>query len=266
MASANEEDKNSLKDLLTETFERFRRLNVERESAEAESTNASSSSGDGTNKKKGVNYQLLTLKKRSDGSWYTAETTTKEGTIPPKNENVHKEEETTRTEASVKPKVSTEATDSSTSKKRKKKKPAPPPPSNVIPFKSTLPPKIYSEEDLHYQWHSYKPPESFVPLSVTLQQIQLNDKLDNVLVKLREESEPIDTTRTPTREDHTRLMADFSNVFHSMEKHVKDNADCRRIFFSLFQDDFRVLLMRYIHLFRVRVDITVLDTPNIYND
>ena len=85
--------------------------------------------------------------------------------------------------------------------------------------------------------------------------------LDNVLVKLKEETEPVDIDRPFTREDGERLIVDFSKVFHSMEPKVKNDPDCREIFYSVFRDDFKVLLLRYINIFRVRVGASVIDGP-----
>ena len=135
------------------------------------------------------------------------------------------------------------------------KMPAEDPPL-VTRLTSKSPPKIYSKMELYHMWTHMPPmPENREPPSVILERMQLENKLDNVLCKLRKETEPVDTTRFPSRNDYRRLVLDFTDVFAVMEQHVKADLECKRIFYTMFHDDYKMLLSKYINIFTIPTDV-----------
>ena len=136
------------------------------------------------------------------------------------------------------------------------KTPAEDPPL-VTRLTSKSPPRIYNKMELYHMW-SHMPPmlENREPPSVLLERMQLDNKLDNVLCKLREETEPVDETRHPSRNDYRRMILDFTDVFTVMEKHVKADPECKRIFYTMFQDDYKMLLSKYINIFTIPTDVS----------
>ena len=117
-------------------------------------------------------------------------------------------------------------------------------------------PKLYTEEELWRQWHDAPPqPEMYEPVSVTLEKMQRDNELDNVLCKLREETTPVDKSRYPSRSDMLRIVLDFTDVYSAVETHVKDDDECKRIFRNLFHHDLKILLIRYINIFKIPTDV-----------
>lgn len=130
------------------------------------------------------------------------------------------------------------------------------PPSNERKKGPVTRPKLYTEEELWRQWHDTPPqPEMYEPVSVTLEKMQRDNELDNVLCKLREETTPVDKSRYPSRSDMLRIVLDFTDVYSAVENHVKDDDECKRIFRNLFHHDLKILLIRYINIFKIPTDV-----------
>ena len=280
----NDKDKADFKFLLERTVDRFQQLQTISEEDKKKSKNKTrNTSSDGTSlsSENALKYTVLTIKKNSAGELEvfndkpitpvvkpqpvvpspspTVAATKKKGNkkkvVP--EPSVKKKVKTTTTPSA---KVTTTTT-TTTSSVQKKVEPATTPPEEVTttsPPKEPVPlftPVIYSDSDLCNQWHDKTDPELTQPPSVHLGTIQLNDKLDQVLCKLREETLPVDTTRTPSRSDNRRLIADFTSIYLAIQAKVRDDPESLRIYKTLFLDDFQWLLMRYISIFKVNMDL-----------
>ena len=236
----NDEDEVDLRELLAETFKRFQ-IDKEKDKTKAKTSETRDETKKGetrTDKGKedqpssGLRYTLLTVKKRSDGGVditraEDATPTTPDPSVRP------------RTDASTKTSAST----------------AQPPSNKKGPVSR---PKLYTEEELWAQWHDSPPqPEMYEPVSVTLEKMQRDNALDNVLCKLREETTPVDKLRLPTRPDILRLVLDFTDVYYEIEKKVKDDDECKRIFRNLFHHDLKALLIRYVNIFKIPTDVSL---------